>query len=108
MLAPAEHGGPRRGLAAVDVLRGEATQAPLVFLLVTAVLAVSTVTVELSNGFQDVFHIGDHHRVFPQPLTLKHTGASQVQVQLQLFAINTSLVVDDNYRGRLTTTMLAG
>ena len=64
-----QRAGPRCGLAAVDVLRSEATHPPLVLELIETVLAVSTVAVELPDGLQRVRHITDHHRVLPQPLT---------------------------------------
>ena len=54
-----------RGLAAVDILRGEAAHLPLVLQLVKAVLAISPVAVELPYGLDGVGHVGDHHRVLP-------------------------------------------
>ena len=75
-----------RGLAAVDVLRGEAAQAPLVLQLVEAASltnpAVGTVAVELADGLHGVRRVGDQHRVLPQPLTFVHAWACQVQLEL--------------------------
>ena len=39
----------RRGLAAVDVLRGEAAQAPFILQLIKPVLAIGPITVELCH-----------------------------------------------------------
>ena len=63
-----------RGLAAVDVLRGEAAS--------LTNPAVGTVAVELADGLHGVRRVGDQHRVLPQPLTFVHAGACQVQLEL--------------------------
>ena len=47
-----QRAGPGHGLAAVDVLRGEAAQAPLVLQLVEGVLRIGAVPVELPDGLQ--------------------------------------------------------
>ena len=77
-----QRAGPRRCLAALDVLRGEAAHAPLVFQLVEAVLAVRTVAVELPHGLDRHLGVRDHDCVLPQALGFVHAGASQVELEL--------------------------
>ena len=83
---------PRHRLAAVDVLRSEAAQTPLVLQLVKGVLRIGPVTVELPDRLQRVSHVGDQHRVLLQPLTLVH--ARSCQVQPQLLAVHAPLPCD--------------
>ena len=77
-----QRAGLRRGLAAVDVLRGEPTHPLLVLQLIKAVLAIGTGTVELPDSLQRALYVGDHHRVLPQPLAFVHAGARQIELEL--------------------------
>lgn len=60
--------GSRSDLAAVHVLRGEPTPAPLVLPLVEPALAVAAITVELPYGGDVVDRVGGQHGVLPQRL----------------------------------------
>ena len=55
----------RTALAALDVLGREAAPPPLILQLVKPVLAVSTVTIELTKGVQRVGAVCHQHRILP-------------------------------------------
>lgn len=68
--------GSRSDLAAVHVLRGEPTPAPLVLPLVEPALAVAAITVELPYGGDVVDRVGGQHGVLPQRLGHCHCDAA--------------------------------
>ena len=68
-------------VAALQVLRGVATPAPLVLQLIKAVLAIGTVAVELADGLDLKAGVGHQDGVVP---ALERIGVLEVEVLLTL------------------------